>query len=135
MKKRYTRVCAEINLDAIEHNVDRIAERVKKGTKIVGVVKADGYGHGAAQTATLLSEKDYIWGFATATFEEALALRRAGVKKPVLVFGSIFPEQREEMLKEEIRMTCYTAEMAVETSKLAQRLGKKAYLQDRKSVV
>lgn len=126
--KQYTRVCARINLDAIEYNIEQMHGNLKEGTRMMVVVKTDGYGHGAVPIAQMLSEKEYIWGFATATIEEGTSLRRAGVTKPVLVLGAAFPDQREVLLEQELRMTCYTEEMAEEISALAQKLGKKAYL-------
>ncbi len=126
--KQYTRVCARINLDAIEYNIEQMHGNLEEGTRMMVVVKTDGYGHGAVPIAQMLSEKEYIWGFATATIEEGVSLRKAGVTKPVLVLGAAFPDQRELLLEEELRMTCYTEEMAKEISDLAVRLGREAYL-------
>lgn len=95
---------------------------------MLAVVKMDGYGHGAVQIAALLEPKEYIWGCAVATPEEALILKRRGIKKPVLVLGCAFPEQREALIAQEIHMTVYTKEMAEEISVLAGKLGKKAYI-------
>lgn len=126
--KQYTRVCARIDLDAIEYNMERMHENIDASTQMIAVIKCDGYGHGAAPIARLLAQKEYVWGFATASLEEGVAIRRAGVKKPILVLGAIFPEQRETMIRNEIRMACYTEEMARETSALARKLEKKAYI-------
>lgn len=126
--KQYTRVCARIDLDAIEYNMQRMRENIDDATQMIAVIKCDGYGHGSTPIARLLEEKEYVWGFATASLEEGIAIRRAGIKKPILVLGAIFPEQREAMIRNEIRMTCYTEEMARETSELAMKLGKKAYI-------
>lgn len=127
-RKQYTRVCARINLDAIEYNIEQMHGNLEEGTRMMVVVKTDGYGHGAVPIAQMLSEKEYIWGFATATIEEGVSLRKAGVTKPVLVLGAAFPDQREVLLEQELRMTCYTEEMAKEISALAVKLGKKAYI-------
>ena len=125
--KEYTRICARIDLDAIEYNLEMMRRRVPSGTKMIGVIKMDGYGHGAAQIARfVMEEKDYIWGYAAATPDEAALLRKKGIQKPVLVLGCTFPEQRDEMIRKDIRMTCYTWEMAEDISKRAQRLGKSA---------
>lgn len=126
--KQYTRVCARIDLDAIEYNMERMHENIDASTQMIAVIKCDGYGHGAAPIARLLEQKEYVWGFATASLEEGVAIRRAGIRKPILVLGAIFPEQREAMIRNEIRMACYTEEMARETSELAKKLGKKAYI-------
>lgn len=60
--KEYTRVCARIDLDAIEYNMDQMHETVGDATKIMAVVKMDGYGHGAVPIACDLEKKNYLWG-------------------------------------------------------------------------
>ena len=93
----------------------------------MAVVKTDGYGHGAVPIARLFEETAYVWGYATASLEEAVLLRDAGLKKPILVLGCVFPEQYEEMVSREIRPTVYTKEMAEEMSRAAVKLRKTAY--------
>lgn len=126
--KNYSRVCARIDLDAIAYNMDRMKENLEEGVRIISVIKSDGYGHGALQIARFLEEKEYIWGYALAALDEAVVLKKGGIKKPLLVLGCIFPEQWEEMLEYEIRMTVYTEDMARRVSKLAAKVGKKAYI-------
>lgn len=126
--KNYSRVCARINLDAIAYNMDRMKENLADGVKMISVIKSDGYGHGALQIARFLEAKEYIWGYALAALDEAVVLRKGGISKPLLVLGCIFPEQLEAMIEYEIRMTVYTKEMALEVSKTAERMGKKAYI-------
>lgn len=126
--KEYNRVCARIDLDAVEYNIEMMKKNVREGAKMIGVIKTDGYGHGAVQIARMLSPKEYIWGFAVATLDEAAVLCRAGIQKPVLVLGCVFPDQRQEMIKRDIRMTLYTEEMAEEVSELAVKMKKKAYI-------
>ena len=59
--KEYTRICARIDLDAIEYNLEMMRRRVPSDTKMIGVIKMDGYGHGAAQIArSVMEEKDYV---------------------------------------------------------------------------
>lgn len=124
--KAYTRVCARIDLDAVSFNLDSMKRNLKEGTQMMGVVKTDGYGHGAVQIARLEEEKDYIWGYATATPDEALFLKKHDLKKPVLVLGTVFEDQRDEMIESEIRMTCYTEDMAEDMSARAVRAGRTA---------
>ena len=94
--KKYQRVAALIDLDAIEENFEAMRAGLPAGTKMAAVVKANGYGHGAVPIARLLESKDAVWGFAAATIEEALALRSYGIRKPVLVLGYVFPESYPE---------------------------------------
>ncbi len=126
--KQYNRVCARIDLDAVEYNMEMMKHHLQDGVRMLAVVKTDGYGHGAVQIARMLEPKEYIWGYAVATLDEGMVLRRRGIQKPVLVLGCIFPDQWEDMIENEIRMTVYTKEQAKEVSALAQKLGKKAYI-------
>ncbi len=123
--KSYSRVYAEINLDAILYNIEQMKQRIGKDTMIMGVIKADGYGHGAVPIGRELEQLSVIWGYATATFEEAHILRRNGLKKPVLVLGATFPEQYQEMMKEDIRATVYSLKQAHAMEKAAAEAGGK----------
>ena len=67
----------EINLDNLRYNIRSIQEKVGEGTKVVGVVKADAYGHGSVQVAQVLREAG-IQIFAVATLTEGITLREAG---------------------------------------------------------
>ena len=108
--KNYSRVCARIDLDAIEYNMEMMRQNLDEGVKILSVIKSDGYGHGALQVSKFLSDKEYFWGYAVAALDEGMILRRGGIEKPILVMGCIFPEQWEEMLASEIHMTIYDSD-------------------------
>ena len=95
---------------------------------MIAVIKADGYGHGAVAVAHLVQDYDYIWGFATATAEEALQLRKAGVIKPVLILGIVFRESFEDLIREDIRPAVCTLEMAEELSAEAVRQKKTVHI-------
>ena len=125
--EKHSRVYAEIDLDAISYNMEQMKKRVGEGAKFIAVVKTDGYGHGAVPIACMLDDDPDVWGYATATLEEAVELHRAGIQKPTMVLGCVFPDQYEEMIKEEVRATVYTLDMAHEISNLARKLGKTAY--------
>ncbi len=128
MMKQYNRVCARIDLDAIEYNMEMMHKNTREGVSMISVIKTDGYGHGAVQIARMLEPKDYIWGYAVATLDEAVVLRKRGIKKPILVLGCIFPDQWEAAITHEIRFTVYTKEMAEGISELAGKLDKDAYV-------
>ena len=96
----YQRVWAEIDLDAIWENMIHMKENIAPETKILAVIKTDGYGHGGVPIARMLEDVDFMFGYAAATYEEAHVLREAGVKKPVLILGYTFPYCYEEMLRE-----------------------------------
>ncbi len=126
--KNYSRVCARIDLDAIEYNMEMMKKNIDEGVKILSVIKSDGYGHGALQVAKFLAGKDYIWGYAVAALDEGMILRKGSITKPVLVMGCIFPEQWEEMLVHEIHMTVYDSDTARRVSDLAVKMDRKAYI-------
>lgn len=126
--KKYSRVCAKINLNHITYNIEQMRQHIAADTKMILVVKADGYGHGAARIAKETEIMDCIWGYATATLDEAVLLRKAGISKPVLVLGCTFPEQYESAIDHEIRMTIYTKSSAEEVSRLASEKKKKALI-------
>ena len=126
--KKFERVKAVVSLDAIAHNFAEMKKNIAKGTKIVAVIKADGYGHGAEAIARLIEDYDYIWGFAVATPEEALQLRTFGVKKPILILGIVFEEYFTQMIAKEIRLTVCTCEMAQKLSEEAQRQGRDVHI-------
>lgn len=126
--KQYNRVCANIDLDAIVYNMEQMKQHVGGDAQLVAVIKTDAYGHGAVPVAQILEELSYVWGYATASLDEAVVLRKAGICKPILVLGCVFPDQYEEMVEQEIRAAVYMEEMAEKVSQIAVRLGKKAYL-------
>lgn len=126
--KTYSRVYAKIDLDAIAYNMEQMKQNIRPETKVMAVIKADGYGHGAVQIAEMMERWNYIWGFAVATLDEAVVLRTEGIQKPILVLGCVFPDQYMDMLKHEIRMNIYTEEMAESISRMAAREGKTAYM-------
>lgn len=118
------RVVAEISLEAIEHNIESMAGIIDPATSILAVIKADGYGHGALQIAVRLEQMERVFGYATATAEEAFKLRNGGIKKPILVLGYTFPDNYEEMIKLDIRPAVFKVETARQLSEAAAALGK-----------
>ncbi|SFB69417.1 alanine racemase [Butyrivibrio sp. YAB3001] len=122
MLEEYSRVYAKIDLDAIKYNLESMRKNIPDGTRIMAVIKTDAYGHGAVRIAKMLEEVDYIWGYATATAEEAFELRNNAVKKPILVLGYTFPYSHRRMLLEGIRPTVFRMDMAKELSECGQKL-------------
>lgn len=120
------RVYAKIDLDAIAYNMKSIADKISGQTKIIAVVKTDGYGHGACEIAKEIEPMERLFGFAAATSEEALELRKNGILKPILVLGYTFEEDYEDLVKEEIRPAVYSYTMAKQYAMAAERTGKTA---------
>jgi len=101
MDKFKTRTWAEVDLDAIAKNLQNIKSLAGENPKILCVVKADAYGHGFLKIAETVLENGAD-GLAVATFEEARALRKSGILKPVLVLGNTNVELAEDMVKYDI---------------------------------
>lgn len=126
--KPYERVFAKIDLDAITYNLKSIEKKLSPETKIIAVVKADGYGHGAAIIAKEIEESDQVFGFAVATAEEAFSLKRNGIRKPILILGYTFELDYEALIQKQIRFTVYSYDMAEAISKAAGKIGTDAYI-------
>lgn len=121
---QYSRVSALISEKAIRHNFENIKKLVPDGVKIMPVIKADGYGHGATFFADVLEDmSDY---FAVAIIEEALELRSHGVKIPIMLLGYTNPVYFETAIKNDITVTILTYDDAVAMSKIAKTMGKTA---------
>lgn len=122
---RLKRVYAEIDLDAIRNNMENMKRNIAPQTKMIAVVKTDGYGHGAAPIARELEPLPFLYGFAVATAEEACLLKDAGIAKPILILGYTFPYSYEKLIQEEVRMAVFRSDTLKELSNAAARLEKK----------
>lgn len=120
----YYRIEARINLDAICNNIDEVRRNINSDTKIMAVIKADGYGHGAVALATAL--KDKVDAYGIAIIEEGIELRSAGFEKPILILGFTPYQQYEELLNYDIIQTVFQYDMAKRLSDIAVSLEKQA---------
>ncbi len=98
-------VWAEIALSKLRKNFKEI-QKLTRNRKIIGVVKADAYGHGALQIAKTLEEEG-IYSIATASMEEALTLRESGIKIPILTLGYVDPKTLNIAAKSNIQVTMF----------------------------
>lgn len=114
-----TRVYAGINLSAILYNLEEMHKNINEDTKIVAVIKTDGYGHGALQIAQAIEDVDYLWGYAVATADEAMNLIDDGRKKPILVLGVSFPEHFDAIIRNDIRACVCDFDTAKKLSSIA----------------
>lgn len=133
MKKRsqeklatYMRGYVEVDLDTIVSNMGHLKENVPDATRLMAVIKTDGYGHGSVPIARVLEPLDYLYGFAVATAEEALILRKSKIEKPILILGYTFPYSYEQLVREEIRFTVFRTDTVEELAKAARAAGKPA---------
>lgn len=89
----------DIDLTALLHNLGQVYQFLHPPQRVMAVVKADAYGHGAVPVSRALRDVGII-DFAVATLEEARSLRRAGINTNLLVFGGCFPGQEEAFIRE-----------------------------------
>ena len=120
----YSRVYATVNLDAVASNMKSMRENLPASTLIMGSVKADGYGHGSVPIAKTI--EPYVFGYAVATIDEGIILRRHGINKTILILGVTHESQYEELLRYDIRTAMFQYEKAKKLSDLAVKHGKKA---------
>ena len=124
MLAEYQRVCAMVDLDAVAYNMEQMRQNLSPGTKMIGVIKTDAYGHGAVQIARELERLDYVWGYAVATAEEAFILRRTGLKKQILLLGYAYPYHYEELICNDIQLTVFREDSIEELAACARRMKK-----------
>lgn len=117
---------ALINLANLAHNYEQIKARAR-GKRLILIVKADAYGHGALACARKLMEcgGDY---FAVANLDEAIQLREGGITAPILVLGYISAAQLPKAVKADISMACYSVSFAEAASRIAASQQKSAKL-------
>lgn len=120
----YARGYVTVNLDAIVSNMRHMKANLAEQTKVMGVIKTDGYGHGAVPIARQLENLDFVFGYAVATPEEAGLLRRAGIKKPILILGYTFPYCYEKLVEEQIRPAVFRYDALSALGETAARMGK-----------
>ncbi|MFO7636881.1 MAG: alanine racemase [Clostridia bacterium] len=122
MKRRPDRVWVEINLDHIRHNFNEIRKKIGPDVKINAIIKADGYGHGAVETARILGENcaDML---SVATLDEAIQLRRKNIRTPLLVLGYILRDRIREITENDIVISIFDRDMAEGFSRKALELG------------
>jgi len=104
-------VWAEIDLSAIQHNIRQLRSILNPGTRLMSVVKANAYGHGMVPVANavLAAGSDFL---GVARYTEAMGLRRAGIRAPILIFGYTPPELTRELMANDLTQTVYSYQTA-----------------------
>ena len=119
------RTWAEISLDNLNHNYHALREKLPGGTRFLGVVKADAYGHGAVPVSRYLVElgAEYL---AVSNIEEAIQLRRGGIRGPILILGYTPPEFADSLvsygLRQEVHSLDYARQLQARLSGSKRRL-------------
>ena len=122
MESTLRRTWAEIDLDALAHNYRTLRAHVGPAVKFLGVVKADGYGHGAIQVSRTLEAlgADYL---AVSSIDEAMELRHNGIAMPILILGHTPREQVKNLIDLHITQAVTCAAKAEEYSAEAVKCG------------
>ena len=114
---------AEIDLQAFRHNFQNLRSHISPQTRIMAVVKADAYGHGALPCARVAVEcgADYL---GTGVIEEGIELRQSGLDVPILILGSIFPDEAEDLVRHDLATIVCTLPLAQALAKEAEKQNK-----------
>lgn len=123
--EQYSRVCAHIDLDAVHSNLEAMRAHISPDAKIMAVIKADGYGHGAVPIAWEMEELPYVHGYGVASVEEAMQLRNANIRKPILVLGYTFPYSYETLINQEITPAVFRKDVLCQLNETAAKMGVK----------
>ena len=113
---------AEIDLDALAANFHVVRERVGSDVKVMAVVKANAYGHGAVQCARRLAAEGADW-FGVALLEEGIELRQAGIRQPVLCFGGFWKGQEAACIQQRLVPVIYRVDMIESLDRAARDAG------------
>lgn len=122
MDHKYYRVEADVDLDAIRTNIRTMKSLIPENKKLLAVIKANAYGHGAIEVAEALDDLSDYYG--VACLDEAVELRRAGIAKPILILGMTDESLFGELVCEDVTQTIFTLEQAKELSRAAVSMGK-----------
>lgn len=116
------RTYLKIDLNKLEHNFNCVRNKLPNNIKILGVIKANAYGHGAVEIGKFLDGKCDFFG--VACIEEAVELKKAGIKTPILILGRVFPFDIETAVKYDVRIPIFSYDDAVALSNEAVKQGK-----------
>jgi len=119
------RVKAEIDLDALQHNLRVIRQRAGPGVRVMLVVKADAYGHGARAVANH-ALRCGVESLGVGTSAEALELRSDGVRAPILVLGTIIDDEARDCLRHRVQIALHSSDRRARIQELASELGVRA---------
>ena len=118
---------AEIHLENLRHNISVLKAQLPAGTKFLGVIKANAYGHGILETATYMEQNGLADHLAVAIAEEAFLLRNGGIRLPILVLGPAFPDTMDEILQKGVTATIASMEELEAFHARAEAIGQEGH--------
>lgn len=113
---------AEVDLEALVHNLKTIKKRLSPGTEIMAVVKANAYGHGAPAVAAAAIKGGARW-LGVASLEEGLELRQRSITAPILILGYTPPSDAEELVRGNFSQTVFCWEQLEDLNRVGARRG------------
>lgn len=116
------RTWAQIRLSAIEQNYRAVRGLLAEGCRVMAVVKADAYGHGDVQVATVLQNAGAEW-FGVSNLEEAIRLREADIVRPILILSYTPPEEAARLARYDITQSVIDGDYARRLSAAATAAG------------
>jgi len=119
----YNRIFARINIDNLRYNISQMKSLRKSDMKIMTIIKADAYGHGAVWIAKRIQDLSDYYG--VATIDEAIELRQAGVTMPIIIIGYTDSSDYERLIEYDITQAVYDVEECKLLSDMAIAAGKK----------
>lgn len=123
MDYKLNRAWAEIDLDAIAHNTREIKKLTGNKVEMMGVVKADAYGHGVLEVVRTLLDNG-VTQLAVSMLDEAIQIRKMGIDVPILVLNYTDPARADEIIHNRVTQTVFSTDLAQALSIAAVRLGK-----------
>lgn len=124
MEYKLNRAWAEIDLDAIAHNVREIKAFTGKRVEMMGIVKADAYGHGVLEVIRTLLDNG-VTQLAVSMLDEAIQIRQMGIKVPILILSYTDPARAEEIVLHDVTQTVFCHDLALALSAASVKLGRK----------
>lgn len=115
-----------IDLDALRHNYQVLRETMRPEWRLLAVVKADAYGHGAVPVARTLEQAGADL-FGVAIVEEGLELRQAGISRPILMLGGPWPGQEAVVVEQDLHVVVFEPEQLQRLEQAARQAGKKCF--------
>ena len=122
-KPGYNRIYARINMDNLRFNIDKMKSGIEDDMKVLAVVKADAYGHGAVGVSQRI--RDMVDYFGVATIDEAMELRNAGITEPILIIGYTDSEDFLKLIDYDITQAVYDVSECERLSQVAVAAGTK----------
>ncbi len=125
MEYKLNRAWAEIDLDAIAYNTREIKKLTGSNVEMMGVVKADAYGHGVLEVVRTLLDNG-VTQLAVSMLDEAIQIRKMGIDVPILILSYTDPARADEVIRNEVTQTVFSLDLAEALSAAAVRLGRNA---------